>query len=183
MPRTTFNSLHTTLPIVQSSPTPAPMSSPQSGSQSQSDMTTDYCVLAKQLMRLSSPISWAKSSFVNLTDGSDPQKLHMFLLQASWTSATRKTFSETIPQRSTTSFHSPKTLHMSSEPTAMAHHLGTHLLTCSWPYDASHCTFDWNSYRISSPEPQDLFPVELVTLLFEALFSFLIPNSQHTLRR
>ena len=45
------------------------------------------------------------------------------------------------------------------------------------------CTFDYNSYRISSPEFQDLFLVELVTLLFEALFSFLIPNSQHTLRR
>ena len=45
------------------------------------------------------------------------------------------------------------------------------------------CTFDYNSYQISSPELQDLFLVELVTLLFEALFSFLIPNSQHTLRR
>ena len=45
------------------------------------------------------------------------------------------------------------------------------------------CMFDYNSYRISSPELQDLFLIELVTLLFEALFSFLIPNSQHTLRR
>ena len=45
------------------------------------------------------------------------------------------------------------------------------------------CTFNYNSYRISSPELQDLFLVELITLLFEALFSFLIPNSQHTLRR
>ena len=49
-------------------------------------------------------------------------------------------------------------------------------------YDV-RCTFDYNSYRISSPELQDLFLIELVTLLFEALFSFLIPNSQHTLRR
>ena len=48
---------------------------------------------------------------------------------------------------------------------------------------AAKCTFDYNSYQISSPELQDLFLVELVTLLFEALFSFLIPNSQHTLRR
>ena len=48
---------------------------------------------------------------------------------------------------------------------------------------ACRCTFDYNSYRISSPEFQDLFLVELVTLLFEALFSFLIPNSQLTHRR
>ena len=63
-----------------------------------------------------------------------------------------------------------------------------HLLTptaChSPPLCSTHCcTFDYNSYRISSPELQDLFLVELVTLLFEALFSFLIPNSQHTHRR
>ena len=32
------------------------------------------------------------------------------------------------------------------------------------------------------PEFQVLFLIELVTLLFEALFSFLIPDTQHTLR-
>ena len=56
-------------------------------------------------------------------------------------------------------------------------------LRCTLEFTLPRCTFDYNSYRISSPELQDLFLVELVTLLFETLFSFLIPNSQHTHRR
>ena len=70
-------------------------------------------------------------------------------------------------------------------PGPSGHTLPSHA-SCPCPHlshGPTRCTFDYNSYRISSPELQDLFLVELVTLLFEALFSFLIPNSQHTLRR
>ena len=82
-PRTTLNSLHATLSTDQPLPTPEQMSPPQFGSPSQPDTTMDYADLAKAINMI------VKSNLPNKVklhephpfDCSDPQKLHMFLLQ------------------------------------------------------------------------------------------------------
>ena len=81
-PRTTLNSLRATLSTDQPLPTPKQMST-QSGSSNQPNATTNYADLVKAIDMIveSNLPNKVKLHRPDPFDSSDPQKLHMFLLQ------------------------------------------------------------------------------------------------------